>query len=197
MPITCSARGGASDRSGGGTLHLHLRVPRLRAEGASRLPAGRSAWRAPVLCRGPSGTTHRLPARRRVPTLCQPHQQLGRRGLGPPGHRRQTAAQSHTVGRPGQPLVRHPARRGLGPVPGRAAQASWRRTDLPAPYWQNPQAVRCWREGTAFAVAPLTHPSAWVGINAELKSRRRASWPPGWGQRQYRRGRRRRARPWP
>ncbi len=37
--------------------------------------------------------------------------------------------------------------------------------------WQNPQAVSVLAGGgTSFAVAPLTHPSAWVGINADLKA---------------------------
>jgi flagellar hook-associated protein 1 FlgK len=37
--------------------------------------------------------------------------------------------------------------------------------------WQNPQAVSTLAGGgTSFQVAPLTHPSAWVGINEELKA---------------------------
>lgn len=37
--------------------------------------------------------------------------------------------------------------------------------------WQNPQAVAALAGGgTSFAVAPLSHPSAWVGVNAELKA---------------------------
>ncbi len=37
--------------------------------------------------------------------------------------------------------------------------------------WQNPQAVSTLAGGgTSFQVAPLTHPSAWVGINTELKA---------------------------
>jgi len=37
--------------------------------------------------------------------------------------------------------------------------------------WQNPTAVSVMAGGgTAYAVAPLTHPSAWVGLNAELKA---------------------------
>jgi flagellar hook-associated protein 1 FlgK len=37
--------------------------------------------------------------------------------------------------------------------------------------WTNPQAVSTLAGGgTSFAVAPLTHPSAWVGLNEELKA---------------------------
>jgi len=34
--------------------------------------------------------------------------------------------------------------------------------------WDKPDAVASLRSGTSFAVAPLTHPSAWMAINAEI-----------------------------